>query len=158
MPMVAIAAKHARQEACPPPPLPAHGMDSAQGHRDSVYLTGAPAGAVAGESINSQANSGSSSSEVAVRPPTGPGDEQKPPFSYAQLIVQAITSAVDRQLTLSGIYAYITKNYPYYRSVEKGWQVSSSKEDNHYAHLERWKLIRLSPFFFSRILSVTTCP
>ena len=63
------------------------------------------------------------SAEVAVRPPTGPGDEQKPPYSYAQLIVQAITSAPDRQLTLSGIYHYITKNYPYYRSIEKGWQV-----------------------------------
>ena len=51
-------------------------------------------------------------------------DEQKPPYSYAQLIVQAITSAPDRQLTLSGIYAYITKNYPFYRTADKGWQVS----------------------------------
>lgn len=55
----------------------------------------------------------------------GRGDEQKPPYSYAQLIVQAITSAPDRQLTLSGIYAYITKNYPYYRTADKGWQVSA---------------------------------
>lgn len=53
----------------------------------------------------------------------GPRDEQKPPYSYAQLIVQAITSAQDHQLTLSGIYAYITKNYPYYRTADKGWQV-----------------------------------
>lgn len=57
------------------------------------------------------------SSEISVR------DESKPPYSYAQLIVQAITSAVDKQLTLSGIYAYITKNYPYYRNADKGWQV-----------------------------------
>lgn len=55
----------------------------------------------------------------------GVKDEAKPPFSYAQLIVQAVTSASsDRQLTLSGIYAYITKNYPYYRTADKGWQVS----------------------------------
>ena len=54
----------------------------------------------------------------------GQKDEQKPPYSYAQLIVQAITSAHDKQLTLSGIYAYITKNYPYYRTADKGWQVS----------------------------------
>jgi forkhead box protein K len=54
----------------------------------------------------------------------GPKDESKPPYSYAQLIVQAITSATDKQLTLSGIYAYITKNYPYYRTADKGWQVS----------------------------------
>lgn len=51
-------------------------------------------------------------------------DESKPPYSYAQLIVQAISSATDKQLTLSGIYAYITKNYPYYRTADKGWQNS----------------------------------
>jgi len=53
-----------------------------------------------------------------------PRDEAKPPYSYAQLIVQAIMSTVDKQLTLSGIYAYITHNYPYYRASDKGWQVS----------------------------------
>jgi len=51
-------------------------------------------------------------------------DEAKPPYSYAQLIVQAIMSTVDKQLTLSGIYAYITHNYPYYKASDKGWQVS----------------------------------
>lgn len=55
-----------------------------------------------------------------------PQDESKPPYSYAQLIVQAISSALDRQLTLSGIYAHITKHYPYYRTADKGWQVSSA--------------------------------
>uniref|UniRef100_G3UE60 Forkhead box K1 n=1 Tax=Loxodonta africana TaxID=9785 RepID=G3UE60_LOXAF len=55
---------------------------------------------------------------------TGMRDESKPPYSYAQLIVQAISSAQDRQLTLSGIYAHITKHYPYYRTADKGWQNS----------------------------------
>ncbi|XP_062304704.1 forkhead box protein K1 [Osmerus eperlanus] len=53
-----------------------------------------------------------------------PRDESKPPYSYAQLIVQAISSAPDRQLTLSGIYSHITKHYPYYRTADKGWQNS----------------------------------
>lgn len=48
----------------------------------------------------------------------------KPPYSYAQLIVQAIDSTSDKQMTLSGIYAYITKYYPWYRTSDKGWQNS----------------------------------
>ncbi|CAF0919870.1 unnamed protein product, partial [Didymodactylos carnosus] len=48
----------------------------------------------------------------------------KPPFSYAQLIVQAIASAEDRQMTLSQIYTYISMKYPYYESNNRGWQNS----------------------------------
>jgi len=51
------------------------------------------------------------------------GNKAKPPYSYAQLIVQAVTSNSDRQLTLSGIYAFISMHYPYYRPSDKGWQV-----------------------------------
>ena len=51
-------------------------------------------------------------------------DCKKPPYSYAQLIVQSISTSPDKQLTLHGIYTYITKNYPFYRTAEKGWQNS----------------------------------
>ncbi|TKC53406.1 hypothetical protein EI555_014860, partial [Monodon monoceros] len=36
----------------------------------------------------------------------------------------SITMAPDKQLTLNGIYTHITKNYPYYRTADKGWQVN----------------------------------
>lgn len=68
-------------------------------------------------------DSGYASRETAVSSATV-RDEAKPPYSYAQLIVQAVASAPDKQLTLSGIYSYITKHYPYYRTADKGWQNS----------------------------------
>lgn len=61
-------------------------------------------------------------SESVINSPAD-GEDSKPPYSYAQLIVQAISSAHDKQLTLSGIYSYITRHYPYYRTADKGWQV-----------------------------------
>ncbi|XP_047518056.1 forkhead box protein K1 [Pieris napi] len=82
----------------------------------------------------SNGNSASSTSEYSGRESRdvrerergerGGEDAAKPPYSYAQLIVQAVASATDKQLTLSGIYSYITKHYPYYRTADKGWQNS----------------------------------
>ncbi|KAJ2904620.1 forkhead transcription factor fkh1 [Zalerion maritima] len=49
----------------------------------------------------------------------------KPPYSYSQLITQAITRAEDQKLNLSGIYAYIMDRYAYYRTAPVGgWQNS----------------------------------
>jgi hypothetical protein len=50
--------------------------------------------------------------------------DKKPPYSYAQLITQAITSSKHKQLTLSQIYSYIAHKYKYYKLNEKGWQNS----------------------------------
>ncbi|XP_018916479.1 forkhead box protein K1 isoform X2 [Bemisia tabaci] len=71
-----------------------------------------------------RATNGSGPSHNSSASESYPKDETKPPFSYAQLIVQAVASAPDKQLTLSGIYSYITKHYPYYRTADKGWQNS----------------------------------
>lgn len=51
-------------------------------------------------------------------------ESEKPPFSYAQLIVQAITASQSKKLTLAGIYNYISDKYPFYRADLKGWQNS----------------------------------
>ncbi|CAF1085796.1 unnamed protein product [Rotaria sordida] len=63
----------------------------------------------------------------------------KPPFSYAQLIVQAILSAPDKQMTLSQIYNFISAQYPYYAANTRGWQNSI----RHNLSLNRY-FIRLS--------------
>ncbi|EWC44029.1 hypothetical protein DRE_01381 [Drechslerella stenobrocha 248] len=48
----------------------------------------------------------------------------KPPFSYANLIAQAILSGPDQKLTLANIYAWIQENYSFYRFAASGWQNS----------------------------------
>ncbi|OAD09033.1 fork head transcription factor, partial [Mucor lusitanicus CBS 277.49] len=48
----------------------------------------------------------------------------KPPYSYASLIAQAISSDKNKKMTLHGIYTFITTNYPYYQMASNGWQNS----------------------------------
>ena len=51
---------------------------------------------------------------------------QKPPYSYAQLIVQGLLAAKDHKQTLSGIYEFISSHYPYYKMSDKGWKVCTT--------------------------------
>lgn len=51
-------------------------------------------------------------------------------LSYADLITQAITSAVDRRLTLSQIYEWMVQNVAYFKdkgdsNSSAGWKVST---------------------------------
>ena len=51
-------------------------------------------------------------------PKAEPQDNGDP---YAESIGQKTTMAPEKQLTLNGIYTHITKNYPYYKTVDKSW-------------------------------------
>ncbi|BGP32337.1 Pre-rRNA-processing protein fhl1 [Rhodotorula toruloides] len=48
----------------------------------------------------------------------------KPPYTYASLIAQAISSSPAKKLTLHEIYDWVTDKWPYFLENQKGWQNS----------------------------------
>jgi len=56
--------------------------------------------------------------------PPGPYSQEKPKWSYAALIGQALNAAQRKRACLDHIYLYISTVYPFYKRGEQAWQNS----------------------------------
>ncbi|KAG0009203.1 hypothetical protein BGZ80_002636, partial [Entomortierella chlamydospora] len=62
--------------------------------------------------------SGEDRAECAIEPDY----TQRPPISYAGLIIQVLLESTKIKMTLADIYAAIMQKHPYYRHAASGWQ------------------------------------
>ena len=66
-------------------------------------------------------------SKMQIQEATSGSFTGKPPFTYSQLIVEALRSADGSTLGHSEICQYISNKYPYYRMKDKEWQICIKK-------------------------------
>lgn len=124
-------------ENLPPLPGPGQASTSAGGAYASTSKS-----ALGKPGKKKGANAGSMASET-VKPPTRvpytpahwPTDSPmpdhapetdplaKPPYTYASLIAQCVSSTVGRKQTLQGICDWVEERWPYFRYNQQGWQV-----------------------------------